>query len=172
MTIHGNGGKLTTRQKGHLRNYGDVCYHPRTITNILALKNVREKFKVTYDGEDGSTLTVHKESGYDLKFNMHPDGLHYFDTTVKSVALVQTVKGESEGFSKKQVTQARLARQFQATVVHPSVHDLKAMVASNQIANVPISVEDIDQAQKIYGPSVTTLQGKTTRHLPKEVVSD
>lgn len=51
MTIKGNGGALTTNQKAYLSNYGEIWYHPKAITNILSLKNVREKFKVTFDSD-------------------------------------------------------------------------------------------------------------------------
>jgi len=38
MTVHGNGGALTTNKKGTLKNYGEVWYHKDAITNILSLK--------------------------------------------------------------------------------------------------------------------------------------
>jgi hypothetical protein len=47
MTVHGNGGNLTTKTKAHIRNYGEVWFHPEAITNILSLKNVKKKFQVT-----------------------------------------------------------------------------------------------------------------------------
>ena len=52
MTVKGNGRSLTTNQKAHVKNYGDVWFDPRAITNILCLKNVRKKFCVTYDSDD------------------------------------------------------------------------------------------------------------------------
>ncbi len=48
ITIYGNGGALIANQKGTLRNYGEVWYHADAITNILSLKRVRSKFKLTY----------------------------------------------------------------------------------------------------------------------------
>ena len=47
MTVHGNGGILTTKMKAYVKNYGEVWYDTRAITNILALKNVHDKYHVT-----------------------------------------------------------------------------------------------------------------------------
>jgi hypothetical protein len=86
--------------------------------------------------------------------------------------MVSTVAQESEGFSKKQLEQAKTARDFQAKVGHPSTHDLKSVIKLNLIANCPVTAEDVDRAEKIYGPSLPILKGKTTRQSPLPVVSD
>jgi hypothetical protein len=44
VTVHGNGGTLTTHVKDHLLNYGDIWFNTDAIINILSLKNVRNKF--------------------------------------------------------------------------------------------------------------------------------
>ena len=172
MTVHGNGGSLTTTTKAYVRNYGEVWFHKDAITNILALINVRDKFRVTYDSEGPGVFIVHKPTGPNLLFEMHRDGLHYHDTNNRQLSLVSTVSKQAEGFSKLQVLQAKKARDFQAAVGHPSTKDLKAIVQNNQIANCPVSPADIDRAETIYGPSVPILKGKTTRQAPHRVVSD
>ena len=102
MSVHGNGGTLTTNMKAHVKDYGDVWFDTNAITNILSLKNVSSKFHVTYDSCNGeSTFIVHKPSGIDVHFVMDADGLHYHDTKNRQVTVVSTVKGEYEGFSKR-----------------------------------------------------------------------
>ena len=49
MSVKGNGGSITTKKIGYLKNYGDVWFDERAITNILCLKNVKQKYRVTYD---------------------------------------------------------------------------------------------------------------------------
>ena len=49
--------------------------------------------------------------------------------------------------------------------------NLKMMIRQNIIQNFPVTVEDIEMAEKIFGPDVSTLKVKTTRQRPKVVVN-
>ena len=46
------------------------------------------------------------------------------------------------------------------------------MIRQNIIQNLPVMVEDIDIAEKIFGNDVSTLKGITTRQRTKVVVDD
>jgi hypothetical protein len=172
MTVHGNSGNLTTNKKAHIKNYGDVWFHPDAITNILSLKNVKSKFQVTYDSEGDGAFIVHKPDGVDVHFVAHADGLHYHDTNHRQLTMVSTVAQQSEGFSKKQIAQAKTARDFQTKVGHPSTQDLKSVIQLHLIANCPVTTEDVDRAETIFGPSLPILKGKTTRQSPQSVQTD
>jgi hypothetical protein len=172
MTVHSNGGDLTTNMKAHIKNYGDVWFHSDAITNILSLKNVKSKFQVPYDSEGKGAFIVHKPNGVNVHFIAHADGLHYHDTNHHQLTMVSTVAQESEGFSKKQTAQAKTAHDFQTKVGHPSTHDLKSVIKLNLIANCPVTTEDVDRAKTIFGPSLSILKGKMTRQSPHSVLSD
>ena len=172
MTVKGNGGSLTTNFKATVRNYGEVWFDERAITNILCLKNVRKKLPVSYSCYPDSTFYVEKEDGTSIDFVMHPDGLHYHHTKRQELAMVNTVAGNEEGYTKRQLKEAKAARELQAIVGSPSTADLKAMLNSNQIANCPVTSEHVDRAETIYGPSIANLKGKTVRKKPESVVSD
>jgi hypothetical protein len=173
MTVHGNGGDLTTNMKAHIKNYGDVWFHSDAITNILSLKNVKSKFQVTYDSEGEGAIIVHKEpNGVNVHFIAHADGLHYYDNNHRQLTMVSTIAQESEGFSKKQIAQAKTARDFQTKVGHPSTQDLKSVIKLDLIANCPVTTEDVDRAETIFGLSLPILKGKTTRQSPHSVLSD
>ena len=72
------------------------------ITNILCLKNVKHKYRVTYDSLTDGVFTVHKP-GQQLHFVMHKDGLHYHNTRNREITLVQTVQENEEGYSQRQI---------------------------------------------------------------------
>jgi hypothetical protein len=57
-------------------------------------------------------------------------------------------------------------------VGYPSPKDFKNMVCSNMIKNCPITPANIAAANKIFGPDVASLKGKTTRTTPKPVLID
>jgi hypothetical protein len=172
MSVMGNGGTLVTNKKATVKNYGSVWFDPAAITNILSLKNVRDRFRVTFDSDGGNAFIVHRPDKSNLRFDMHQDGLYYHDPSGKAISLVETVKENQEGFSKRQIDQALQARELQSVLGNPSTHDMKAIVQSNQLANCPITIDDIERAETIYGPSVPILKGKTTRRTPDRVVSD
>jgi len=47
LTLYCNAGKVSVTQKGNLKGYGTVWYHPGGIVNILTLYNVQNKHKHT-----------------------------------------------------------------------------------------------------------------------------
>ena len=46
------------------------------------------------------------------------------------------------------------------------------MIRQNIIQNLPVTVEDIDIAEKIFGPGIYTLKGRTTIQMTKVFVDD
>ena len=91
MTVKRNGGDRKTHKKAYVKNYGKLWFDERAITNIMSLKNVKEKFRVTYDSSRDNTFTICKPKEVNIKFGMHRDGLHYHDTVNRQVTMVQTL---------------------------------------------------------------------------------
>ena len=99
MTVHTNGGSLSTCQKCYYDGYGEVWYHPEAMTNILSMANVKKQFRVTYDSNGADRLTVHKP-GRQIHFNCSPSVLYFHDYTNRDVTLVNTVAENKESFSQ------------------------------------------------------------------------
>ena len=55
-------------------------------------------------------------------------------------------------------------------VGHPSIKYYKNIIKTNTI-NCPVTMEDIDICEKIFGPNICTLKGKTVHTKPKVVVN-
>jgi hypothetical protein len=89
-----------------------------------------------------------------------------------AVTLVQTVRANYEGYTKREVLKAKEARRAQAMMGNPSEKDYKTMVSNNLIPECPITPSDISNARAIFGPDLPSVRGKTVRTRPAQVVGD
>jgi hypothetical protein len=85
---------------------------------------------------------------------------------------VQTVRGNYEGHTKREVMRANEARHAQAMMGNPSKKDFKDMVSNNMVPNCPIDFHNIANVNNIFGPDLASIRGKTVRHTPAPVVAD
>ena len=67
---------------------------------------------------------------------------------------------------------AKAARDFLHLVGFPSLKDLKKIIMMNVIANCPITHDDVNITEEIYGPNMAIIKGKTTQRIPSIVVQD
>ena len=144
------------------KNYGDVWYSPKAITNILCLKNVRKKHRVTYDSRKDDTFVVHKEEEK-LIFKPLKNGLYVHDTTDREISLLNSVEENKTKYTKREYAQAVKAHRLYKMVGYPSDKDFKSLIKNHMIHNVQITEQDIDNAQDGFGKDVDSIKGKTTR---------
>ncbi len=81
ITVHCNAGVTTTDLKGEL---GEMTVHqnPNSIADMLTLKSVAQKHRVTYNNWDhGGAFKVHTQNGV-VEFKPSKRGLHYVDVSV------------------------------------------------------------------------------------------
>jgi hypothetical protein len=165
MRMKSNGGTMVVTRKVTMPGYNkDVWFRTRSITNIIALSNLIQQYCVTYDSDD-KMCAVHQESQGkpNMEFCMHKCGLHYYDPRNENhLAFVNTVSENKEGFTKRHIKGAELARTLYKTLSYPSMKDFKWVIQSNQIKDYPMTVQDIDVARKICGKTSAALKGKTT----------
>ena len=80
ITIHSNAGKSSTNLVGEHPEHGWVWYDPKGIANILSLKRMSRKHRITYDSEGTGTLrdafVVHRGNS-PLRFAASATGLYY-----------------------------------------------------------------------------------------------
>jgi hypothetical protein len=167
MTFMGDGGKLITKTKAYLKGYSDVWFNEGAITNILSLKNVVKKrgFHLSYNSVGDKGFAIHKANGKIIHFRMHPDGLHYHDFTNPEVSFLQIVKENEQGYSQRQLEQARMARDIYTKVGHPSPQDFKAMVAGGMILNCPITGADCDWGRQDLRSKYCRIKGQDSETL-------
>ena len=87
MTVHGNGISLTNHTNSYIKNYGDMWFHERAITNIILMKGVQSNFRVTYLSAYGRMVIVHMPNGVNMHFSMRADGLKYHYTNNRKLKL-------------------------------------------------------------------------------------
>ena len=140
------------------------------IANILSIPVLKKLgYHITYDSH-GNYYQVSKDD-VSFRFNEGDDGLPYIDAGEEGLIFVQTVRQQYEGFTKKQVEKAILARKATGLLGYPTERDMEALV-SNNLDNVPFTVTDIRNAKTIFGPDLAGVRGKTVRESPKHVVTD
>jgi hypothetical protein len=70
-----------------------------------------------------------------MEFHMHESGLHYFEPGNKVFVFVNTVNGNKEGYTKRQIKGSEEARALYSTLNYPSTKDYKWV---NQIEGCPV----------------------------------
>ena len=133
------------------------------------MHELEEMYRITYDSWQGYYV-VHTPKG-EVRFYKDEQGLPYLDLEESSkaavmllqqgqdprkepeheggVTLVQTVRGNYEGYTKRKVLKAKEARRAQAMMGNPSKKDYKTMVSNNLIPECPITPTDISNAKTV-----------------------
>ena len=136
-----------------------------------------QKYCIVMDSAIENAFTVFTEYGpvkfvcNDNMLYVHvPSKLPQFDARATDLGVqparkqvhLQTVEENMKFYTPREVERAKKARDLLAALGTPSVADMKAAVAMNAIADLPITTKDVDLAAKIFGPDLGTLKGKTT----------
>jgi hypothetical protein len=164
MDIHCNAGVTSTNLIGDLPGYGPVWYHPNGIANIISLARVKDQHRATFDSENRNRFTIHKKGGSTRDFRESKKGLYYIDTRADAVALtINTVDDNKYRYTNRDYSRAPLARKMQDTIGRPSTRSYLQIIDSNLLPNFPVTRDDVIAAEDIFGPTLGSLKGKTTR---------
>ena len=86
--------------------------------------------------------------------------------------VLKTVRRNFEGWTKREIKEATLARILQSRTGNMSDTKLKHMVSVNGLRNSPVRPEHVTNASRIFGPNVAALEGKTVRRPSPRVHTD
>ncbi len=116
LTLRSNGGSMKVTQVASINNSTDVWFSRKAITNILALKDVKLQYRVTYDSYDASFIVWREDKDLpNMTFKEHASGLHVYDPSRKDFSFVVTVEENMKPFSKRQILSAEKARTLLST---------------------------------------------------------
>jgi hypothetical protein len=189
MILKTNGGDLITNMKATVKDFGEVWYNPHSVTNIFSMAEMEGKYNITYTP---GAFTVHLPHT-DAVFKRNDRGLYTFkppklQQASKQESMLEQFNALQQGFNNPppinsveenklmftdcQVERAKAAQQLYHALGTPSTKDFKAIITMNAIRNLPITIEDVNLAEKIFRPDIGALKGKTTRSKPAPVVAD
>jgi hypothetical protein len=115
VTIHCNAGATYSALEGEFGNV-TVKHDPHSIGNVLLLYKAKQRHQVTCDSEDqGGVFQVHTGERI-VEFKPRAWGLHYHnvldpESNIK-LMLVNTVRGNFEGYTRHKVKRAREAQRI------------------------------------------------------------
>ena len=112
-----------------------------------------KKHRITYDSGKENSFIVHLETK-PIKFLQSNNGLYYYkpDYKTKNTSLVnhsiESVQENKLLFTNRQVERAKQARNIYHALGTPSLQDFKSIITSNQIRNLPITLDDSKIAER------------------------
>ena len=104
--MQSNGGNLAVTHKETVPGYKkDMWFSKDAITSIIALKNLINKYRVTYDSIN-HILVLHREDKEkpNMELKTHEYGIHFYNPIDKAVVLINTVSRKKQGFPRKKLT--------------------------------------------------------------------
>ena len=117
------------------------------------------------------SLKVHSDQAIreEFAFQESEGRLHYLDTTCPQgkpqqghVFAVNTVKDNKKNFTNNDYLQAIRAWELQVMVGCPLDTDLIKILKTSSLPNCPVMPRDVLIANKLFGPNIGVLKGKTT----------
>ena len=179
-----NAGSRIVDQVGEVSGVGTVYFNKNGIANIFALKDLIKSHRVRYDSNAEDAFIV-EVNGRDVKFAANKQGLYVFNFTqtyldnvkkknkqITGGQHMQSVKKQLEGFTKREVERADQARKFYHMVGAPTLENLKMVIRQNLFKNCPVTTQDVNLAEKIFGSDISTLKGRSTRPRPEVMIDD
>ena len=180
LVLATNAGVKQSNQEASVPGFGKVYFDKDAIANIFGLSDLKKKYRITYDSMKEDAFLVYKENEI-IRFECSPEGLYQYEVSkgyksdLKDSGtsyLVSTVTENRKGYTLRQFERAKQARKLYHIVGTPTIENFKSLIRMNIIKNCPVTVEDINIAEKIFGPDISSLKGKSTRRKPKPARKD
>ena len=91
--------------------------------------------------------------------------LNFFGVrTAQDWTHINTVEDQKSEYTKHEYRDAILMQKIQNIMMYPSVCRFTKIMDSQLIANLPVGCADITAAERIFGPNLGALKGKTPKH--------
>ena len=170
LNIIGTTGSQQRNLIGEYPGLGTVWLDRHGIANIVSLHQLKEQHHIVYNSGTNNEFVLTHADGNVMRFSESAEGLYYYDTNdCIGVALINTVKHNKSSYTDTDYHHALVACQLQIKIGRPSTKDFKNIIMGNLLPNCPVTQQDIDAAEDIFGPDIGSLKGKTTHRRPHKV---
>ena len=159
---HCNVGVTTCKEQGY---YGvfNIWLNHNSIANLLSIPQLEQDgYIIGYNTKRNWVVTT--SQGKEIVFKRDSglcNRMPYIDLREhqEGVIMLETVRKNFEGYTKKQVKKAILAREAQAMVSYPLDDKFKQMVSHENLRSCNVKVEDITNARTFFGQNRPRLKG-------------
>jgi hypothetical protein len=167
---HGNAGSTVMGESGTLGGLKNVWVNQGGIANILPFSQLIKMCRVTFDSEHGDHFVVHTEDG-PVSLKNNEVGMPYIDLEKSeeraAICLIQTIRERYEGFTRREIEDAKAAREAQAMIGGPPDREFQHLVRTNPM--LPITPLAVEHSNKLFGPDLAGVRGRTVRKRPEHV---
>jgi hypothetical protein len=167
-------GRINLTKQGYLGEYPfPVWYNPDGVANILSLFNVLRSNRVTMDTKKSQTIRVHMNDGSSIDFRPTGNGLwvHHIDNVqhVQNMwSMLSTVSNKKQLYTKRACKRAVMACRLQNIIMRTSTWKYQDLIIDH-MGDCPVTQADIQAAEDIFGPNLSSLKGKTVQQLNPHV---
>jgi hypothetical protein len=178
LRAYTNGGHQDFTETADLPGFFKVWYNPLSMVNILSWADVRKRFCITADTNDGAFINVHLDDGRILRFQEIESGLYLFNNRtnklkkpISGYSFLTLVKANKQAFTRREIAAADAAIDFHRKIGLPNYKKFFKLLEQGYYRNCPITADDAKRALHIYGTDILMLQGKTVRRKPSALTA-
>ena len=110
--------------------------------------------------------------GREVVFKVSTKGLYFQDTVDRAIVLLNTETENCEGFTHREYKGSDAASCALKLVGYLPERKISIMVSSNMKTNSTVTSHKIQNSNKIFGPDIPSMKGKSFRRRPKSAVRD
>jgi hypothetical protein len=171
LSLATNAGVKQSNHGAIMPGFGKVYYDEDAIANIFGFSDLKKKHIITYDSNKEVAFIVHMDNEK-IKFECSPSGLYQYSVSegyqqglkedqkeIGASNLISTVAKNREGYALRQFERAKEARRLYYIVGTSTVNNFNSLLRMNVIQNSPVTVEDVNVSEKIFGPDMSSLKG-------------